>query len=135
MPRVCERYELEERAPFVLPAVRAREALMELEHLVCRVPARKAKELGEVADGALGCSRTGRSTADESIALTRADEAARDLDERRLAGAVRSEESDELAFFDREVDAAEGFDAAVSFDETADFESWRHAARVAALRL
>jgi hypothetical protein len=108
---------------------------MELEHLVCRVPAGKAEELGEVTDCPLGSSRAGRSATDERLTLTRADEAARDLDERRLAGAVRSEESDELSFFDREVDAAEGFDAAVSLDETADFESGRHAARVAALRL
>ena len=68
-------------------------------------PAREAEQLGEVAERAARRRRAGRCAADLRLAGRRPDEPAGDLDERRLAGAVRPEQPDELALADLEVDA------------------------------
>jgi hypothetical protein len=100
---------------------------VQLEYLVRRIPAREAEELGEVAHPSARLERSGRNTADFRRSAGGADEAARDLDERRLAGAVRSEQSDELALANLEIDPCERLDPAVALREAAKGQSRGHA--------
>ena len=69
--------------------------------------------------------RAGQRTVDAHVAARCTHEAARDLQQRGLACAVRPEQADELALGDVEIDTAERLDAAVAFDETAGGEGWR----------
>ena len=78
---------------------------MQLEHLVRRVPAGEAKELGEVPERGAGGAAAGTRARDLGRAAAGADEPDGDLHERRLAGAVRAEQPDELALLHLEVDA------------------------------
>ena len=87
---------------------RAREPLVELQQLVGGAPVGEAEQLGEVAERALGGRRSRPARRRPSPRPPgRAHEPAGDLDERRLAGAVGSEQADELALADLEVDAAQ----------------------------
>ena len=70
---------------------------MEGENLVRRVPARKAKELGEVAELTTRGAAAGARAGDLGATARGAHEPDRDLHERRLAGAVRAEQAHELA--------------------------------------
>ena len=88
--RVAEPDELEQPAAFRIPAGGPGQSLVEAEHLVGRVPAREAEELCEVAERRAGRRRSGRRAADLRPSAGGADQAAGDLDERRLAGAVRA---------------------------------------------
>src|SRR5581483_1635411 len=128
--RVAQRDELEQLRALRGAAGRAGELLVELEHLVRGVPAGEPEELGEVAELRPRGERAGAVAADLGAALARADETACDLDERRLARAVRAEQADELALLDGEVDAAEGLDPAVALDEPLDGERGRHGSSV-----
>ena len=78
-------------AAFGVAARRAGESLVEAEHLVGGVPARKTEELSEVAERRPGRRRSRRRSADLRAAAGGADQAASDLDEGRFAGAIRSE--------------------------------------------
>src|SRR5262249_53293688 len=62
--RLGEADELQQLAPFVRSSARAREALVQLEQLVGRVPAREAEELRQVAELAPGCERPRLRAAD-----------------------------------------------------------------------
>jgi hypothetical protein len=86
---LVERHELEEPLPLCRATRRAGKPLVQLEHLLSRVPTWKAEELGEIPErrpcGAApgsGPSHLGRTTAS-------ANEAYEDLDERRLPSPVR----------------------------------------------
>src|SRR5207248_6866959 len=68
------------------------------------------------------------------VAVAGPDEAARDLDERRLAGAVRAEQADELSLLDVEVDAVQRLDAPVSLAQAPDRERLAHAPDSTGLR-
>jgi hypothetical protein len=105
----------------------AGQALVQLEHLVSPRPAGKAEELGEVAQ--LRARRPGarRRARDRRSAGRRAYQAAADLHQRGLAGAVGAEQPDQLALLDREADAAQRLDAAaVALGETVYLQSGRH---------
>src|SRR5262249_57945325 len=80
--------ELEELTALACTACRAREPLVQLEHLVGRVPAREAEQLGEVAQPAACGQRAGAGAADLGSAARRAHEAAGDLHERGPARPV-----------------------------------------------
>jgi hypothetical protein len=62
------------------------------------------------------------------VALRWSNQTARDLHERRLARAVRSQQADELALAHFEIDAAERFHSPITLDETADGERGWHVA-------
>ena len=85
---------------------------MQLEHLVRRVPAGKAEELREVAERSACSVGAGAGAHDLGSPAGLADEADEDLHERGFAGAVRAQQSDELAFADLEVDALQRVDGA-----------------------
>jgi len=111
--RILQADEAEESLSFRRAAVGAGEALVEGEELDRRVPAWETEELGEISERA-ACLRGERwLTVDGRLAGRGTDEAARDLDERRLAGAVRPEQAHELALVDLEVDALQRLDRAV----------------------
>jgi hypothetical protein len=77
------------------------------DQLVRGVPAREAKELGEVAELAPRRERSRLRAADLGLAAGRAYEAAGDLDQGRLPGAVGTEQADQLALRDVDVHAGE----------------------------
>ena len=138
---VGERDELEQPLALRSTAARAGEPLVQLEHLVRRVPAGEAEELCEVAERRARGTRARPRACDLGRAARLAHEPDRDLHERRLAGAVRAEQAEQLALADLEIDALERLHRAVAFRETADGESsshspsvsavvWRHATRL-----
>jgi hypothetical protein len=99
---------------------------MEDEQLVRRVPAGKTEELGQVADLTPRLERARAGTADLGLSAGGPDEPAGDLDQRGLAGAVRPEQADELAFLDLEVDSRERGRRAITLLERADGERCAH---------
>ena len=131
---VRERDELEQPRALRGAAARVGEPLVQLEHLVGRVPAGEAEELGEVAERRACVARACARACDLRRAAGRAHEADGDLHERRLAGAVRAEQPDELALADLEVDAFQRVDGAVALRETPDGERTRHAGVHSTLR-
>ena len=112
------------------PPRESREPLVQLEHLVRRVPAGEAEELGEVAERGARGARAGARAGDLGAAPVGAHEPDRDLHERRLAGAVRAEQPDELALLHREVDALQRIDGPVALLERVNGEGRWHVARV-----
>src|SRR4051812_42022901 len=105
---------------------------MEGQHLVRAHPAREPEELGEVTEGAARSHGAGSCAGALDRPARRANETAGDLHERRLPGAVRAEEPDELSRLDLEVDSGERLDSPVALLEAAGGEHGRHAASVAA---
>ena len=99
---------------------------MELEQLVRPTPARKSKELGEVADVSPGFNGSCRSADDMCLTRSRTNESARDLDEGRLAGTVRPEKAHELSLVERQVDVDECLCGAVALLERPSGEGGRH---------
>jgi hypothetical protein len=89
--------EREQALALVGRAVRAGEALVQHEQLVGSRPAREAEQLGEVARAPSRGRAAGAMPEDLDAAGGRANEAGRDLRQRRLAGAVGTEQTDELA--------------------------------------
>ena len=122
--------ELEQPLPLGGTAFGARQPLVEAEHLVGRVPTREAKELGEVAELRPRSARAGTGARDLGPSASGAHEPDRDLDERRLPGAVRPEQSHELTLLHRQVDALERLDGPVALCELVDGERRGHTARV-----
>jgi hypothetical protein len=114
---IGEADQLEQLGALGLTACRSRESLVELHQLVRRAPPGEAEQLGEIAHRAARFPGARLRAADDGRAAARANETAADLHEGRLAGAVRAEEADELAFLDRHVDAREGAHAAVALGE------------------
>src|SRR5947207_15801672 len=92
---------------------------MQLEQLVGGHPAREAEELREIAERRPGLPRSCPRTTHLRVPGRGPHQAARDLDERGLPGAVRPQQADELAVAGLEGDTAERFDRAVSLDEAA----------------
>jgi hypothetical protein len=109
----------EQRLALRRPAVGAGEALMQLEHLLGTCPGGEAKQLGEVAGRCPRVAAAGRGAGDLRLATRGPHQAAGDLDQRRLAGAVGPEQSDELARSDLEVDGVERGRLAVALREGA----------------
>ena len=99
---------------------------MQLEQLVGGHPAGEAEELREISERRPGLPRACPCTTHLRVPGRGPHQAARDLDERGLPGAVRPEQTDELAVADLEVDTAERFDRAVPLDEAADGERCGH---------
>src|SRR6185312_16468841 len=95
--RLRQADELEELGAFGRAALRACESLVEDEQLVGAHPAGKAEELREVAERAACRRRPCRRAADLGRSFARPHEPAGDLDQRRLAGAVRPQQADQLA--------------------------------------
>ena len=112
----------------MLAAARAGQTLMQLEQLVGGHPAGKAEELGEITECRPSLTRAGTCAADLCAPPRRPDETTCDLDERGFPGAVRAEQTDQLALTNLEVHSAERFDRAVPLDETADGERCGHGA-------
>src|SRR5690242_14250092 len=101
---------------------------MELEQLRRGEPAREAEELGEVAGRPPRLDAPGRRPGDRDLAAARLHQAAGDLRERRLAGAVRAEQPDQLALADEQVHAAQRLLAAsVGLRQPTDRECGSHA--------
>src|SRR5206468_3669609 len=109
-------------------AARACEPLVQLEHLVGRVPAGKAEELGEIAERRARWPRAGAGAGDARLPTARPDEPGGDLDERRLAGAVRAEQPDELPLAHRQVDAAQRLHRPVALLQIANGKCVGHSA-------
>ena len=108
-------------------AVRAREPLVHAEQLVGGQPVGEAEQLGQVAERAVRLRRAGGRAGEPRLAAGRADQPARDLDQRRLAGAVGPEQPDELAVADLEADALEGLDRPVRLVQIRRLErGWHH---------
>jgi len=69
-------------------------------------------------------------TADRHLAVSRRDDAADDVDQRGLAGAVRAEQREDLALLDLQVDALQRLAAAgVGLGEALDGEDGRQSRR------
>ena len=128
--RLGQADELEQLGALGRAALGAGEPLVQREQLVGARPAGEAEQLREVAERAAGRGRPGGRAADLGGAAGRPDEAARDLHERALAGAVRAEQPDELALADGEVDAAQRVGRAVALREAGHGEGSRHEPRV-----
>ena len=111
-------------------AVRSDQALVQAHHLVGPQPPGEAEELGQVAERPPGVARARRRPEHRRPPAARADEAAADLDERRLAGAVRAEQPDQLALAHLKAHAVERADPAVPLLEPLSGERVRHGARV-----
>src|SRR5439155_1539057 len=124
--RIREADQPQQLVPLVRAAARSGEALVQLQHLVGGIPAREAEELREVAQRAARLARAGGQPADLGGAAGRADEAAGDLDERRLAGAVGPEQSDQLALANLEIDPSERLDGSVALHQAANGPSRGH---------
>src|SRR5262249_10818673 len=122
--------QLEQLAALAFPSVRTGEPLVQLEQLVGARPTGEAEELREVAERRARLARACARTAHLRTSRARPHEPARDLHERRLAGAVRPEQPDELAALDGEVDSGQRSDVAVPLDESADGERCGHAPSV-----
>src|SRR5438128_10010187 len=99
---------------------------MQLEQLVGGHPAGEAEELREIAEPRPGLPRSCPRTTHLGVPGRGPHQAARDLDERGLPGAVRPEQAHELAAADLEVDTAQRFDRAVPLDEAPDGERCGH---------
>src|SRR5439155_47350 len=87
---------------------------MQLEQLVGGHPAGEAEELREISERRPGLPRACPRTTHLGVPGRGPHQAARDLDERGLPGAVRPEQTDELAVADLEVDTADRFDRALA---------------------
>ena len=122
---VGERDELEQPGPLALPPVEPASRWCRHEQLVGAHPAGKAEQLGEVAERARAFDEPAGAPSTPADAFGRPDESARDLHERRLAGAVRAEQADELALAHLEVDASQRLDGPETFLESADGKSRR----------
>ena len=127
---VGERHELEQAAALGGAATRARKPLVQLEHLVRAVPAREAEELRQIAERRACGARAGARTGNLGLAFRLPHETDRDLHERRLAGAVRSEQPEELALADHQIDTFQSLHGPVAFLEAADGESSSHSPSV-----
>jgi hypothetical protein len=101
---------------------------MQLEQLVGGHPAWEAEQLGEIPECGTSLPRAGARTANLRTPSRRADETARNLDERGFPGAVRPEQADQLALADLEIDSGQRFDRPVTLDEAADGERCGHGA-------
>ena len=99
-----------------------------VEQLVGAKPVGEAKQLGQVADrgACLGRARRGRRR--PSPRRPRPHEPAGDLHERRLAGAVRAKQPDELAGLDNEVHARQAPPSRRSASQSLAGEGGGHAA-------
>jgi hypothetical protein len=115
--RVAEAHELEQLGALGRPALRAGQALVQDQQLVGRRPAGEAEELGQIAERAPRRRRARGRAADAHAAAGRSHQPAGALDQRRLPGAVGTEQSDELALAHDEIDAAEGVGGAVALGE------------------
>ncbi len=131
---LLQAHELEQLGPLGGAAVRAGEVLVERHQLVGREPVGEAEQLGQVADGRSGGRRAHRGALDLRPAAARAHEAAGDLREGRLAGAVRSQQAEQLAALNREIHAAERHRGAVALLERLAGEDGRHRAECRKLR-
>ena len=130
---VVEADELEQLPTLARSAGRADEPLMELQQLARGRPVGEAEELGEVAEAAMRLARAGGRAADLHLAGARPHQAAGDLHERRLPGAVRPEQADELAGADLDVDAAQRLHRPVGLVQARDRQGGSHPrARIAA---
>ena len=78
--------------------------------------------LGEVTERSPGLERARSMAAHFCRSARLANEAARDLDEGRLPGAVWAEEPDELALADGQIDAREGRNRAVELRQSPNVE-------------
>ena len=72
---------------------------------------------------------------EDDRALRRRQHARDQVEQRRLAGAVRADQADDFAAPDRDRDVAVGNQAAEALPDTAGFEEWRRRHRAASLRL
>jgi hypothetical protein len=118
--------ELQQLASLGRAALRAGQLLMQAEQLVRGAPVGEAEQLGEVAELGVGGGRPGRAAADLHGARARPHEAACDLDERGLSGAVRTQQSEQLAALDLEIDAAQRLHRAVGLAQARDREGSGH---------
>ena len=128
---VVERDELEQPRALGRAAVRAAEPLVQLEHLVAPCTSRgsgRARRGSRARRGRRGSRRARRRP--RRAPRVGAHEPDRDLHERRLPGAVRPEQPDELALLHLEIDALQRLDGPVALPEPVDGEGGRHATRV-----
>ena len=128
--RLGEGDELEQPRTLVAPARGAGKPLVEAEQLLRGHPARKTEELGQVPEARSRLPGAGARPADERRAARRPDEPARDLHQRRLAGAVRPEQSHQLAFGHLEIDTVERLHPPVALGQGLDSERGGHTASV-----
>ena len=113
-------------AAFGRAALRAGQLLMQAQQLVRGAPVGEAEQLGEVAELRVRGGRPGRAPADLHRARARFDEAACDLDERGLSGAVRTQQPEQLAALDLEIDAAQRLHRAIGLVQARDREGSGH---------
>ena len=90
---------------------------MQGQHLVGAHPAGEAEELGQVPERRRAASEPAGAPETSTRPPRRPHEPAGDLDEGRLAGAVRAEQADELPRLDCEIDAGERLDPSVALLE------------------
>ena len=124
--RLGEADELEERDALAVAGGRACKPLVQRQDLVRAHPGGKAEELRQVAERSPSLSRPRGRAGDLDRPGGRPNEAARDLHEGRLAGAVRAEEADELPGLDPKIDPRERLDPSEALLEAADREHGSH---------
>src|SRR6185437_15263895 len=129
--RLGQADQCEQLAALARASLRVRQPLVERKHLVGGHPAREAEELCEVAERLPGGERAGGRPRHLGAAARRPDEAAGDLDERRLPRAVRAEQPDELARLDGQIDAGQRLHPPVALLEARDAQDGSHGPSVA----
>src|SRR6266498_717801 len=91
---------------------------MELQHLVRGIPAGEAEHLRQITEPTAGLGRPGCGTSYLGPPAARPNEPARDLDQRRLARTVGSEQPDELYLGHLEVNSFQRLDPPVALLKT-----------------
>jgi hypothetical protein len=123
---VAQLHQFQQLGALAGPALRPAEPLVQLQQLVGRAPAWEAKELGEVADRRPRRGRARRAAQHLDAAGAGPDQAAGDLGQGRLAGAVGPEQAEQLPGTDLEIDANQCFLAAVGLAQGAGGKDRRH---------
>src|ERR1700749_1013797 len=100
--------------PCGLPSLGADQTLVEPQQLGRRQPTREAEELGQVAERSARLRGASRVAQYFDPAGAGPDQAAGDLRQRRLAGAVRTQQADQLTGPPPEVDPGERVLASVA---------------------
>ena len=101
------------------------EPRVEREDLAGVQPGLVAEELGQVADPRPGRAVAERGAEDATAARRRPGEAEQELDRGRLAGAVGTEQPDDLATPDDQVEAGQGRRRSVRLDDAVELDHGR----------
>ena len=123
---VREAHKLQQLGPLLGTPLRPRQLLVQRQELVGGEPVGEAEQLGEVSNRGARLGGAGRRALYLGAAARGSHETAGDLRERRLAGAVRAQQAEQLALRHLEIHAAERDGVAVALLERLAAEGGGH---------